>query len=143
MPTIQEKNIVIAEMLGWKDMDGDFVLPKNLESNYDYREWCGTKEYENPDIFPGFMESHYILSPNNLMFRNDANWQYEAIDWIEKQGYVTNRLGKPDSCTCIIRSLDLDSGLIAASTRTGRDIDRKKVVFEALWQFSQYLKEKK
>src|SRR6478609_3861847 len=135
MPTIQEKNIVIAEMLGWKDMDGDFVLPKNLESNYDYREWCDTKEYENPDIFPGFMESHYILSPNNLMFRNDANWQYEAINYVKSLGYSYEVEGNKTNCACVIHLPDLRAS--AASAK-----EEKLAVFEALYQFSQYLKEK-
>jgi hypothetical protein len=123
--TIQEKNIQIAEMLGWgKGMLGEFTRPD-------------TKANKEGMI--------NIIPPFGLKFDIDANWQFEAIDFVEKQGYIVTSYQN----TCEIESSDGDYSE-SNNCMVGQSYyeisggkERKEVIFEALFQFSQYLKQKK
>mgnify|MGYP003435656257 FL=1 len=75
--TTQEKNIEIAKMLG-------AVREEWYPSN---------KDTGSTGIYFAMPQKQYF--PNGerycgdtfLKFDTDANWQFEAIDWVEKQGY--------------------------------------------------------
>lgn len=133
--TDEQKNIAIAEMLGavkenWyppnKDNEttGDYyIFPHTL---YEYIEEGKTKQYR---WYPDNVRQH---GDSKLKFHSDANWQYEAIDWVEAQGY------RVQSYTYGCYIVNVDEQVI-----TYDGDNRKEAIFEALYQFSQYLKEKK
>lgn len=113
--TTQEKNIQIAEMLGWeKGMLGEFTRPD-------------TKANKEGMI--------NIIPPFGLKFDTDANWQFEAIDWVEKQGYPV---------TVCQEYCQIDTNYQPYNEIIGCEgKNKKEAIFKALFQFSQYLKQKK
>lgn len=119
-PTTKDKNIAIALMLGYvwsKELDGKTYIKKFPEQK---------------DIFS--------MRPELLGFHRDANLQFEAlsfltknnIDWdilsynAEEQGYEVSLFCKEFTNPKI----------------KSRNKDLKEAIFEALYQFSQYIKEK-
>lgn len=131
-----EKNIAIAEMLGWKDKDGDFLLPKSLETNYDYREWCGTKNAHIQESWMVTPEQQYNIASGNLMFHLDANWQFEAIQFIENEGYAFE-ICQENVIIYEHASYSFLNTIIEVTKET-----KKEAIFEALFQFNQYLNKK-
>jgi len=113
--TIEEKNVEIALMLEWeRGMLGEFTRPNTLVKN----SWI--------DIIPFF----------DLKFHLDANWQFEAIEWIEKQNYMV----EITSQECSIFSSKISDSKEDIIWTEG--LTKKEAIFEALYQFSQYIKEK-
>lgn len=145
--TTQEKNIEIALMLGWNDKEGDFLLPKSLEANYDYREWCGTKNAHIQEDWMVTPEQQYDIAPGNLNFHSDANWQFEAIDWIEKlkigkDGYAYFQIVKNNIWIYVYKNHTNHCPASFSGVEHPK-ATKKEAIFEALYQFSQYLKQKR
>lgn len=121
--TTEQKNCSIAEMLGWKKgMLGEFTRP-DAKPN---------KE--------GFID---IIPPFTLKFHSDANWQFEAIDFCEKEELLKNT-------TVEFFILNQNCSVIARTSDKGEQLffwfdseinNRKLAIFEALYQFSQYIKQ--
>ncbi len=149
-PTTEEMNVAIAAMLGWElvkhPISGFFMKARGKQFGHLFelrQEW-----------FLRAMSDEYFIIPERMMFHSDANWQFEAIDWIEKQedlygrkGYYGVRIGRwMKEYSCIIelyaRTGDKSHNIeVKANYSKGKD--RKEAIFEALYQFSQYLKSQK
>jgi len=123
--TTQEKNIEIAKMLG-------AVREEWYPSN---------KDTGSTGIYFAMPQKQYF--PNGerycgdtfLKFDTDANWQFEAIDWVEKQGYPV---------TVCQEYCQIDTNFQPYNEIIGYEgKNKKEAIFEALFQFSQYLKQKK
>jgi hypothetical protein len=131
-------------MLGWQDEDGDFLLPNSLEFRYDYPEWCAKK-----DILPE--GSKYIISPTNFIFDRDYNWQYEAINWIHniklgeeklyfvQIGRISCSIRTEEHAINVYRKIDKNAWKYYYSECSVADAP-KEAIFEALFKFSQHLK---
>lgn len=130
-----EKNVEIARMLGWTYITWQEVksevhsksiragwyrkVPKILNRKVNWRLYAGRGN-------------------NDLKFDIDANWQFEAIDWIEKQGYAF------EYCNNQSRIYDKDLMWFQRKRLCPTVGDSpKEAIFEALFQFSQYLKQNK
>jgi hypothetical protein len=133
--TIQQKNVAIAEMLG--------AVKENW---YPPNEQYGTTgDYY---AFPQGQKSWY---PDNvrhhgdyaLKFHSDANWQFEALDWVERCGCGLSILSNPHTGLkgCHIYKDDRHCGIEVAGYESN-DCTKKEAIFEALYQFSLYLKTK-
>ena len=128
MPTVQEKNIVIAEMLGWKRVDwfseDTFLrLYKGVTIPADYIL-----------TIHNFRLSHHCYEIDELKFHSDANWQFEAIEWVENEGYPIDVC--QEYCS-ILTNIQPTNEILGCEGET-----KKEAIFEALYQFSQYLKKK-
>lgn len=121
MPTIQEKEVAIAEMIGLLPLKKPHIGAVTNGENYKGRVFFDALGAESWYTFPEFS--------------TDANWQYEAIEWIENQGYPV------DICQeyCTISTNSQPTNEILSCTGSSK----REAVFEALYQFSQYLKQKK
>lgn len=122
--TTEEKNIEIAKMLG------DFKYYEEVEIGMDICEdcwhWISKDEYYQ-----------------DLDFHSDANWQFEAIDWINKQGYFFDCSSEPNNSAFAHVNHWGDEGYLVSIVNThGNKLGLKNAVFEALYQFSQYIKNK-
>lgn len=116
----QEKNICISEMLGWKH---------NTEFGYHTTErFMGNNWYD----------------ADQMKFHSNANWQYEAIEAVEKLGYIVTQYKN----TCEIESDDRQYSesnncmLNQSYYNVGQGKNRVEATFDALYQFSVYLKQK-
>lgn len=88
--------------------------------------------FESEEQEEGF-KWHYGLS-----YDTDANWQYEAIEWIEKdKKYRVSIAGN----NCWINKMDYGAEIIA--TEQDFEGSKKEAIFEVLYQFSQYIKNQK
>lgn len=126
---ILQKNVAIAEMLGAK---AEQWYPPNEHLKFSGVHMC----YRDKDkFFPNGAKFH---AADMLKYHNDFNWQLEALAFIESNGYITNILGKDIGCTCVIRSKDGDELPIAVVSNSSK----KEAIFEAIYQFSQYIKNK-
>jgi len=115
--TTQTKNIAIKQMIE------DSVNMKNIIK-------------ENGHHYPSYEE---------LKFHSDANWQFEALKFIEDLGYDTSISSYLFENRVLI-STGNPQGDGGRYTEYQVDIEsktKKEAIFEALYQFSQYLKEKK
>lgn len=117
---ILQKNIDIAKMLGAKQ-----------------EQWYPTnKDTKNSGIYLCMSSKQFF--PNGerwcgdscLKFHSDANWQFEALEFVNTQGYCATSYPN----TCEIENDDKSYYNIS------QGYTRKEAIFEALWQFSQYLK---
>lgn len=124
--TTEEKNVAIAEMLNWYKTDDGYLLPKSLESGYDYMEWANTFKRDNSITY-------YALHSPNLKFHSDANWQFEALEFVHKLHPVEIKYGFG-----VIIDFGIKRNAIVEINK-----NTKEAIFEALYQFSIYLKEKK
>ena len=128
-PTILEKNISIAGMLGYSNpiIDKDFYFVEKFNYKEDF-------------VIPKLLELNF-----EKRFYSDANWQFEAILAVEKLGYIVE--SHEDSC--LIQSNDGDYSescncmLGCSYDEVGQGKNRKEAIFEALYQFSVYFKNKK
>jgi hypothetical protein len=111
--TTVEKNIEIAKMIGWK-YDSEFGYKTNNNS---------------------FGDGYY--NSDQMKFHSDANWQFNALNYILKNGLGRWFIGWNITIINIV-----NKGVIKPQVRIENENPRK-AVFEALFQFSQYLKEKK
>jgi hypothetical protein len=135
-PTIQEMNVAIAEMIG---------LPKSMASESVDSEIQTDDDWERYDLTDFDIVKDYVFQSDfctaeDLMFDQRADWQFEAIDWIEKQGYFTVLTFHPK---LRIHSFEISEGRNVIAMREGNSISKKEAIFEALYQFSQYIKSKK
>jgi hypothetical protein len=120
--TIEQKNIAIAEMLGWRRGHRDFPKEKRWKNDwFDIDEIRRTRDGLEP-----------------LLFHSNANWQFEAIDWIEKQK-VYIRIEKPiGELSSWFVNFDSEHSEIKEVQVFNKN--RKEAIFEALYQFSRYIK---
>jgi len=127
--TTQDKNKCIAEMLGWVFLPD---MPENVITKLPQEHW----------------NIHY------LKFDSDANWQFEALDfisgidlsdlhysWIANEKIYNNfsrfSYDIQNNACQIILNLELDPCKDIVKT-VGKTTG--EAIFEALYQFSQYLK---
>jgi len=123
--TTQDKNIAIAEMLG--AVKENWYPPNKLAGTTgDYYVFPAKTWY------PDNVRQH---RDNALKFDSDANWQYAAIEWIEKQSQEVSQ--HVDECS-IGETID---AYYHRGRALGKGKNRLEATFEALYQFSQYLKE--
>ena len=128
--TTEEKNVAIAKMLSWKLYSDNkhFIIPKPLNK---------------------LCEDHFqnLGLPEELKFHSDANWQFEAIERIK---YISenskNFFGKYVDIQFLLDFLNgvelyIDKKRVFMQTSFGEN-QLKGAIFEALYQFSQYLKQK-
>ena len=132
--TIIEKNIAIAEMLGFKK---GFWYSVEKPVTDDKKQFC---DFEGQDKV--WKTSAY--PKENLLFHSDANWQFEAIDWIENlhEGIAYNVRIESNKCEISVSTqyaLAYDEHLSIFQFGS----TKKEAIFEALFQFSQYLKQNK
>ena len=115
--TTQEKNTAVAKMLGWK-FEGIII-----------------------DFIPNTWKEEDITyySTNHLKFDTDANWQFEAIEWIANNSKCT--LSLPDfkkdfegKCTAFISNRE------NMSYETAEGNSAKEAIFEALFKCSKLFK---
>lgn len=127
--TQEEKNVEIAKMLGWEEL--------NWDSPPKCKVW-------NPDMH----HPHAFTPQDELEFHSDANWQFEALDWLEQQGYLFTI----DGHFIGLQAYKDRKMSYWAYINTHNDVEilstdylptRKEAIFEALYQFSQYIKDKK
>lgn len=126
--TTQEKNIAIAEMLGWRKGHRDFPKEKRWKD-----DWFDRDELRR---------TRGDLEP--LLFHSDANWQFEAIEFVEKINANSNGEYYPHTVSiwkdcCVISDGNNGDDIV----RYYSGSTKKEAIFEALYQFSQYLKQKK
>lgn len=129
--TVQEKNIEIAKMLGWKYVSSidvkDKIYHQSIKAGW-YSRLPKALHYKiNGLLYKG--RSH-----NDLKFHSDANWQFEAIEYIENLGYIFD-IGK--NCANIFQDKYPNKEIVNSNKN-----NRKEAIFEALFQFSQYIKNK-
>lgn len=124
--TNEEKNIEIGKMLGF-EIEGTYVT-----------NW---KKYDT--LLKSFEDT--------LKFDSDANWQFEAIDFIENIRLGSSQLY---TVTIIRRSCSIRSEEYAIDQDRKKNKDaykhfyanssfavaKKEAIFEALFEFSQYYK---
>ena len=109
----EEKNIAIAEMLGWKFLS---TMPEN--------------------VITDLKKEHHSL--HNLKFHLDANWQFEAL----KKTMVYTLMKKGSTFNdkwfvCTIKEYNETTG---NKIFIAEGVDENEAIFEALYQFSQYIK---
>ncbi len=109
--TIEHKNKEIAKMIGWKIIFNGFY--------YEYVKPNGEK-------FTTFKK---------LIFHEDVNWQFEALDWIDSQGYGFSSYNYSASIT--------EDNTIDYWKINTQGENRKEAIFKCLFEFSQYIKNKK
>lgn len=117
--TTQEKNIEIALMLGW-------VLRKD--------EIWGSNWVNSNNEMVG------VSFKPDLLFHSDANWQFEALDWVAK--WIVS---KEVNGEIAIEYFEGEIHVTIDSFKNLKVVKKtaKEAIFEALYQFSQYLKTKK
>lgn len=132
--TQQEKNVEIAKMLGWEydeiseSFDTPFLELVELQAFGDEQFSSRLRDFE-------------------LKFHSDANWQFEAIKWIEnlkigKNGYAYMQIVKNNIWIYVYKNHTNYIGAFFSGVEHPK-ATKKEAIFEALFQFSQYLKEKK
>lgn len=116
------KNKEIALMLGWK---------------------------EEP-LLHCWLKADFTTVNEDFKFHSDANWQFEAIEWIEKKyyksNYITSKMNFLITKTCLNKKysceISMDDRFLPKFTIFTQEYTLKEAIFEALYQFSQYLKTK-
>lgn len=116
--TILDKNIAIAEMLGWTKTGHKHPFTPSLGELYRHKNYSGDYWGEK------------------FKYNSDANWQFEAINFIKSKGYTYAMAGNFKRVSFVIHCSELK----AIVSQDSKEI---KAIFEALYQFSQYLKQKK
>lgn len=126
--TQEQKNIAIAEMLGLVALQAPYKGAVSINGgNYKGQVFFDSLEGESWYEYPKYDQ--------------DANWQFEAIDWIEKQK-VYIRIEKPiGKLSSWFVNFDSEHSEIKEVQIFNKN--RKEAIFEALYQFSQYIKDKK
>lgn len=136
-----DKNVAIAILMGavienWypynKDTKRTGKYLKFPEAMYIYDDIDGKKKQ-----YRWYPDNQRYHGDALLKFDTDSNWQFEAISWIEKQGYDTI-IGKND--------IQYWFGILAKNNFNGIVIpsktSKKQAIFETLFQFSQFIKQK-
>lgn len=142
-----EKNIAIAEMIGAVE---EQWYPPNKDYGSTGRYWKFPKEVAQrlPSTFL------QVAGDYGLKFHSDANWQFEAIDWIERQKMFEDNLYYVQITKKHCGIHTEEHTINKYRTKEGfksweyfcnincRENTKKEAIFEALYQFSQYLKQK-
>lgn len=131
--TIQEKNAEIAKMLGWEYDE----LSESFDTPF--------LELVEPQAF-GDEQFSSKLKDFELEFHSDANWQFEVIEWIEnlkigKAGYAYFQMAKNNIWIYVYKNHTIHCVASFNGVENSK-VTKKEAIFEALFQFSQYLKEK-
>lgn len=124
--TKEFKNRCIVEMMGWEYDE----LSESFDTPF--------LELVEPQAF-GDEQFSSKLRDFELKFHSDANWQFEALDYMKQLGY---RFMMADNLIVIQCPVVKKLSKIAVKLECS-GLSRKEAIFEALFQFSQYLKEKK
>lgn len=140
-----EKNIAIAEMLG-ATVENWYPPNKEAKTTGNYLA------FQTGQWWPNNTKCH---RDSLLKFDTDANWQFEAINWIESQLMFVDKLyyAQITKLHCGIYSEEH----ILNKYRTKKGFKswtyycnissygatKKEAIFEALYQFSIYLKQLK
>jgi hypothetical protein len=129
--TTQEKNLAIAEMLGAK------VEPW-LEIQQPYYKGTIYNPLIEGDWCCGMKDKDECLETlgRHAKYDSDANWQFYALEWIEARGHPIY-IVKTD---VVIKSNGTISTPSVWNGTQHRFPNKKEAIFEALFQFSQYLK---
>lgn len=129
--TTEEKNIAIAEMLGAKLT----CYYHNTTTGFKMEQMIGdiVEKLKSLNHLP--IGQHILngIDIKYLKFHSDANWQFEALEYVNTQGYYATSYPN----TCEIENDD------KSYYKISQGHTRKEAIFEALYQFSQYLKQKK
>ena len=143
MTTI-EKNVCIAEMLGavikGYDSKGNWV--EGIQYNF-----IGTKrahKWYMPFLSTktSIISYQVLYADDELRFHSDANWQFEAIDWVEKQNVIGAEYASNYNFISSCFSCEIETTGYRSSTIINvENQNRKEAIFEALYQFSKYMKE--
>jgi hypothetical protein len=125
--TTEKKNAEIAKMIG--------LIP--CKPPYKNAFVVDINKTHNPSFFYDLMEGEdWFVYP---MFDSDANWQFEAISFIQKTyHYQINIYGYG---ACQITQFVNDDEKPNPHIMVMSD-DRKEAIFEALYSFAIYLKNK-
>jgi hypothetical protein len=137
--TIEEKNIEIALMLGWiySGMTTNNLFGFNKKPSY--RQGWKKKSIWNIRVYPEWFKFH-----------SDANWQFKAINFLQKKHFNIifapfldtdeNTLSGEYWCQILSNnSMDINRGCVIDVTGCSSN---QEAIFEALYQFSQYIKQK-
>lgn len=128
----EQKNIAIAEMLG-AVKENWYPANKDNGSTGNYYIFPTGKWYPNNKRQHG----DYALK-----FHSDANWQFEAIDWVEKQNVIGAEYASNYNFISSCFSCEIETTGYRSSTIINvENQNRKEAIFEALYQFSKYMKE--
>lgn len=129
--TAQDKNIAIAEMLGWK---------KGLLG-----------EFTRSDSKPNKEGMINIIPSFELKFHSDSNWQLEAKKWIVETNFnispqIHRMYFNIFACQKTVHlgstyKVRIHSDFKDVNIKVDSD-DEKEAIFEALYLMSQYLKNK-
>lgn len=131
-----EKNVAIAEMLGVKQEEW-YPPNKDMQSTgihlvFPQNTWYPDNKRQHCDSL--------------LKFDTDANWQFEAIDFCERENFLPNTIVEfiilCEGCSVNVRSADKGEQLFFWFSGYEKIRGKKPTIFEALYQFSQYLKQK-
>ena len=148
--TTQEKNIAIAEMLECfvrnpsKNLGEILVeIPKQYDfycEGYGYTQRPKAEKYKVISLSGEKIVTNFTQWTNakNLKFHSDANWQFEAIEFIEKYSLEQNYSVEIIQNMCTVYCNSKESEELFTIIRN----TKKEAIFEAIYQFSQYLKEK-
>lgn len=117
-----DKQIAVAEMLGWRKGHKDFPQEQRWKN-----DWFDTNEIRH----------------THLHFDSDANWLFDAIDWIEKQGMDVSIIGNECAIIDTKKAYAEENPFDIKPICFGEGLSKREAIFEALYQFSQYLKTKK
>lgn len=134
MITTEQKNIAIAEMLG--AIKEQWYPPnKDIGSSGLYLAMPQQQFFPNGERY---------CSEKRLAFHSDTNWQFEAIEWIEKQSVTETEYASNYNVSSHCFGCDIETtGYQSFTILRIENQNRKEAIFEALYQFSQYLKQKK
>lgn len=135
-----EKEIEIALMLG-AIIENWYPPNKDTKTSGIHLSFPTTLINSNIKWYPDNKRYH---ADSLLKFSTDANWQFAVINWIEQQGYIVTSYQN----TCEIESSDGEYSetnnqmLHQSYYEISGGKTRQKAMFEAIYQFSQYLKQK-
>lgn len=137
---IQKKNIAIAEMMGAKYEP----YYKNHTTGFEMAQMVGEcmenlRKYSHMPIGSSIKNGIEI---SNLYFHSSYDWQFEAVEWIENiivvPEFKITYLVKIEGIGCEIGYYDGKEITVVNVIKE----NKKEAIFEALYQFSQYIKEK-
>lgn len=137
--TTTEKNIAIAEMIGAKIE----CVYHNTSSGFKMFQAIGDiiEKLRNYSHMPVGKHVTNGIDVANLNFHSDANWQFEAKEYIEKLSYQTYIIYYHHTKVYTVDIWD-NSLKVPECIINYTNYSQKEAIFEALYQFSQYLKHK-
>lgn len=139
---IQKKNIAIAEMMGARYE----AYYKNDTTGFEMAQMVG-ECMKNLRIYSHMPVGSSVkngIEISNLCFHSDFNWQFEALDFIVNLSdeEVYNQYLIMDN-SCSISHRNAKTGETYCNIlHYSKEENTKEAIFEALYEFSQYIKEK-